>query len=750
MQFDSAKASPEATNAFEYVSMTQNVEGIISPNGFRAYRGANPGLEGAPGRILLASYYFTATAGDDSLAVDTVGGHSGGNHFSSLGLPYTPRWGGAKSYRDYSYFRVHVIAPKSGVKASLFSWLYIDWFKGAGIGNCKVEISTDAGLSWQTIESNTQYTSGEWRVQAALSNQALIRVSDVNNAAHSDLSDGYFSIYLNIWDLFFPPPVPSCRLACDRILSGSKVIFGGGTSTGGVKPVSKSLVNGSPATRQSDTLGNFDFVIARDSGEVQLMSILPDGTIDSVPRQILVVDSTITGIAVEDFNDDGNADLAVAHTHGTAVSLQFGTPDGLFTTDSSHQLQLSDLPGRILAADFNRDGNKDLVTALQADLGVVFLGNGDGTFAPPESTQVLSGYITSMAVADFNGDKIPDLSVACGDSGEVWILTGTGDGHFVGSPVISLGGSVSSLLAFDVDQENGPDLTAGFDSARTDLMILRNSGLGTFDTMSTDVRLQGHQSIVAGDLNGDGIVDLSVASALQDSIVTVTGFVSDSGEFGFCCPTVAPVGENPIALMISDFNNDGIPDLVALNRESDDLSSLPGQIEPSVSTTLIITSPNGGDHLRIDSLTTINWTKGEGVIAVGLQLSRDADSTWETIAHNVTGDSYSWLVTPPLTSSARLRIYDETVPSRSDSSDALFSIGGNCCVDLRGNVDNDPSNGIDIGDIIYLVDYSFANGPAPACEEEADVNGDGSVDIADLVYLVDYSFSSGPPPEPCP
>jgi hypothetical protein len=746
MQFDSAKASPEAISAFDYISMTENIEGIISPNGFRAYRGTNSGLAGAPQRTLLASYYFTATAGDDSLAVDTVH-HSGGNHFSSTGLSYTPRWGGAKVYRDYSYFRIHVTSPHSGAKASLLSWLYIGWFKGAGIGNCKIEISTDAGLNWQTIESNTQSTSGEWRVQAALSNQALIRVSDIDNPSRSDLSDGYFSIYLNIWDLFFPPPVPSCRLFCDRILSGSKVIFGGGTSTGGVKPVSKSIPMNKVLT-DADSLANYDFLLVRDSGEVQLMSILPDGTIDSVPRQVLVFDSVITGVAIADYNNDGLVDIAVAHTHGNAVSLQFGTPDGLFDTTSTHQLPLGELPGQILSDDFNRDGNQDLAVALQTNLAVVYFGNGDGTFAPPDSTQVLDGNITALATADFNGDNIPDLSIACGDSGDVWVLTGSGDGHFLGSPVRSLGSSVSSLLAFDVDQENGPDLTAGFDSLRADLIVLRNTGMGTFDTLSTDVRLQGHRSIVAGDLNGDGIVDLSVASALQDSIVTVTGFVSDSGEFGFCCPTVAPAGENPIALMISDFNNDGIPDLVALNRESDDLSSFPGQIAPSVSTSLSITSPNGGDHLGIDSTTTITWTKGQGVIAVGIQLSRDADSTWETIAHNVTGDSYSWLVTAPMTNTARIRIYDETVPTRSDTSDALFSIGENCCVDIRGDVNGDGA--LDITDLIFMVDYSFANGQAPVCEEEADVNGDGTVDITDLVYLVDYSFSSGPAPVPCP
>jgi PKD repeat protein len=73
-----------------------------------------------------------------------------------------------------------------------------------------------------------------------------------------------------------------------------------------------------------------------------------------------------------------------------------------------------------------------------------------------------------------------------------------------------------------------------------------------------------------------------------------------------------------------------------------------------------------------------------------------------------------------------------------------------CCVGLRGNIDHDPSDNVDISDLIYLVDYSFGSGDAPYCDEEADVNGDGNVDIGDVVYLADYSFNDGPPPVSCP
>ena len=73
-----------------------------------------------------------------------------------------------------------------------------------------------------------------------------------------------------------------------------------------------------------------------------------------------------------------------------------------------------------------------------------------------------------------------------------------------------------------------------------------------------------------------------------------------------------------------------------------------------------------------------------------------------------------------------------------------------CCEGMRGNVDNDPSDAVDIGDLVYLVEYSFSGGPASLCQQESDVNGDNALDIADLVYLVEYSFGNGPAPVACP
>ena len=76
-----------------------------------------------------------------------------------------------------------------------------------------------------------------------------------------------------------------------------------------------------------------------------------------------------------------------------------------------------------------------------------------------------------------------------------------------------------------------------------------------------------------------------------------------------------------------------------------------------------------------------------------------------------------------------------------------------CCVGIRGNVDG--IGGIDVSDLVYLIDYMFTGGPEPPCWSEANVDGLGAddasgIDMSDLVYLTDYQFTGGPPPPVCP
>lgn len=68
---------------------------------------------------------------------------------------------------------------------------------------------------------------------------------------------------------------------------------------------------------------------------------------------------------------------------------------------------------------------------------------------------------------------------------------------------------------------------------------------------------------------------------------------------------------------------------------------------------------------------------------------------------------------------------------------------------LRGDANFDGA--IDIGDILFHLNYAFAGGATPVCQDAADANDDALSDITDAVYLVCYLFVMGdPPPAPFP
>jgi hypothetical protein len=93
-----------------------------------------------------------------------------------------------------------------------------------------------------------------------------------------------------------------------------------------------------------------------------------------------------------------------------------------------------------------------------------------------------------------------------------------------------------------------------------------------------------------------------------------------------------------------------------------------------------------------------------------------------------------------------IRCTDSDSPPSIDEREFAMSV-----VELiftRG--DCDGSGGIDIDDVVFLINYIFGDGPPPDPIDAGDADCSGDVDIDDATYLIAYIFSSGPePPDEC-
>jgi hypothetical protein len=239
-------------------------------------------------------------------------------------------------------------------------------------------------------------------------------------------------------------------------------------------------------------------------------------------------------------------------------------------------------------ADVNGDGKLDLVVSNCDPIGSggcgffrdgvvgVLLGIGDGGFEPVMAYDSGGNLASSVAVADVNGDGIPDIIVThvcsevdCEKEAGVSILLGNGDGTFRAAVTYNSGGQESfSVAVADVNGDGKQDLlitnTCPNEGCTTDgvVSVLLGNGDGTFQPpVNYDSGGIGPRSLTAVDLRGDGKIDVLVANSGDiDGNFYSSGSLDvllGKGDGTFQSPVTYSVGPNPWSLAVADVNGDG-------------------------------------------------------------------------------------------------------------------------------------------------------------------------------------------------
>jgi immune inhibitor A len=158
---------------------------------------------------------------------------------------------------------------------------------------------------------------------------------------------------------------------------------------------------------------------------------------------------------------------------------------------------------------------------------------------------------------------------------------------------------------------------------------------------------------------------------------------------------------------------------------------------------IYLDSPNGGDLWFIGDTTDILWQSASFDQKVKIELSTDAGSSWGVLADSTVNSGTYVLVVPNTPSdSCLVRISDASDGVPSAVSDGYFFIINY----LPGDVNADKV--VDVGDVVYLINYLFKGGPMPNPMAAGDVNRDCVVDVGDVVYMINYLFKHGDTPFP--
>jgi hypothetical protein len=295
-------------------------------------------------------------------------------------------------------------------------------------------------------------------------------------------------------------------------------------------------------------------------------------------------------VIVGDFNNDGRLDIAVANSGTDNIGLIFGNGDGTFSNQTTYPTGSGSRPYSIAIGDFNNDNQLDIAIANQGSNGFgVFLGRGNGTFFNQLNYFIGDGSLpVSIAVGDFNNDGRLDIIITGTGTDNVGVFLGYVSESFLSTPAYSIGlfSRPTSIAVGDFDNDNLLDVVIA-NNGTDNIMVLFGSGYGTF--ISHTPYSTGNDShpcwVAVGDFNNDSRLDIVVANSGTNNI----GIFLSNGSGTFSSQITYPTGPDsqPNSVAVLDFDNDTRLDIAVANYGSNSVGVFFGYGNGSFSSQLI-------------------------------------------------------------------------------------------------------------------------------------------------------------------
>ncbi|CAF2520379.1 unnamed protein product [Rotaria sp. Silwood2] len=441
-------------------------------------------------------------------------------------------------------------------------------------------------------------------------------------------------------------------------------------------------------------------------------------------------------LAVGNFNNDSFVDITIVNSGSDNLDILFNSGNGTFVTQITYPIGADSYPQYVIAGDINKDNHLDIVTVNSKSSSIsVLMGHSNGTFDIPRVYSTgEDSYPLAVAINDFNNDDRSDLIIADAGTDSIGVLLGfhyttfqsqkTYSGHNTGVP--------HNIITSDFNNDTYLDIAIAFHLS-DNVGILLGYGHGSFGVMmtySTGNRSQ-PESLAVHDFNNDGRVDIVVVNSGTNDIGILLGY----GNGSFATMIRYSTGENskPVAIVLTDINNDGRIDIVVTNSATKNIGILFGH--GNLIFDDIIICPTGNNS-RPQS------------VAVG---DFDNDGQMDIVITNYHDDSISIFLgyengsfTTQVTYSAGYQSWPSWITVGDFNNDNRLDIATS-----NFNMNN---VGIFLGNENGTFDpvrpFSTGDGSSPHFVEARDFNNDGILDIAVANYgtnniVVLFGFGDG-------
>ena len=296
--------------------------------------------------------------------------------------------------------------------------------------------------------------------------------------------------------------------------------------------------------------GKMDAATAKDAGLSSMQNV--GGKF--AEKAEYLIDGIPSGITRGDFDGDGKDDVALSESTNRKIHLYFGKGDGTFTKGATtiDVPHAQNQPEDVQAGDFNGDGKDDLAIVMRnpfsqpAPLKIALSNGAARTFATPVDYADTDAGLEAMVI-DLNGDGARDVLVTSAFQG-LMVYLGNGDGTFAALDPIFIGGLALGLAGNDFDRDGGPDVVVTDFTNHRVSVLLNTCGRVTVNlTSSANPAAAGTPITITGTVVSPPALAATGTLTLKRNATTLNSGDLIAGNSVAATMTELPAGTYPIS-----------------------------------------------------------------------------------------------------------------------------------------------------------------------------------------------------------